>query len=91
MGEKRDQVLFKSRKSHRGQRYIEWRYAVMNQGSYRCCLCGSTAELTADHIKPVVNYPELAFDVKNGRILCEPCRLKDMLASWEEGKFERQR
>lgn len=66
MGEKREQLLSKSRKSQKGLLYKQWRESVLRQGNYRCSLCGSTIELTADHIKPVVNYPELAFVVENG-------------------------
>ncbi len=72
---------------HKGSRYKIWRNAVLKNGNYKCCLCGATDNLTADHIKPVSTYPELVLHVKNGRVLCEPCRVRNMLESHRNGLF----
>ena len=80
-----------SQKFHKGSRYTRWRKAVLKKGGFKCSLCGSTYDLTADHIKPVVTHFELAYDTKNGRILCDPCRVTDMLHSFESGKFQKGR
>lgn len=66
----------------RGARYAAWRDAVFQRDSYTCQECGdrSTAgnriRLNADHIKPFAFFPDLRFDLSNGRTLCEPCHRK---------------
>ena len=75
------------KKNHHGYKYKNWQLAVMEQGGYKCCKCGSCENLTADHIRPRVSNPELIYDVTNGRILCDKCRVKDMLESWENKKL----
>ena len=76
------------RNAHRGWRYKLWQKAVLQLGEYKCHLCSATTNLTVDHIKPIVTHPELAYDVKNGRILCDKCRIDDMLKSWQNHKFK---
>lgn len=55
-------------------RYLQWRKTVMERDDYTCVLCGKRGgDLEADHIKPFAYYPDLRFDITNGRTLCEPC------------------
>lgn len=58
----------------------EWRKAVFERDDYTCQHCGLSKEvsgnLNADHIKPFALYPELRFELSNGRTLCKPCHLK---------------
>jgi len=77
-----------SDKIHRGHKYKRWQNAVLKQGNYRCSQCGNISELTADHILPIVSHPELCYDVDNGRILCNKCRVRDMLGSWQSGRLK---
>jgi hypothetical protein len=64
--------------------YRKWRKAVFQRDNYTCQLCGirnekgvgKTIELNVDHIKSFSNYPNLRFDIDNGRTLCRPCHLK---------------
>ena len=62
-----------------GRKAIAWRTAVLNEYGTTCLLqldgCTQVAT-TADHIKPRVTHPELAYDVSNGRPSCEPCNWK---------------
>lgn len=54
-----------------------WRKAVFDRDDYTCQICsirGGT--LNADHIKPFATYPELRFDINNGRTLCVDCHRK---------------
>lgn len=53
--------------------YLDWKAQVFVRDGRQCVLCGSTQEIEADHIKPFSVYPELRFDVANGRTLCHAC------------------
>lgn len=62
-------------------RYKEWRKAVFERDNYTCqnpeCNArsgdGKKVVLHADHIKPFALYPELRFELSNGRTLCKSC------------------
>lgn len=64
--------------------YLNWRKAVLERDNYTCVFCGDrnykgrgvTVPLQADHIKPFYLFPELRFDVENGRTLCVECHRK---------------
>lgn len=59
----------------------QWRTAVFKRDAYTCIFCGVSnrkglgvsVKLQADHIKPFAHYPELRFEVANGRTLCVSC------------------
>ena len=54
--------------------YKAWRTLVFNRDNYTCQSCQKKGGyLHADHIKPFALFPELRFDVNNGRTLCVPC------------------
>jgi len=54
--------------------YKKWRYAVLKRDRHRCVVCGvNDGKLQADHVKSFSKFPELRFDVSNGRTLCIPC------------------
>ena len=53
--------------------YKEWRYLIFIRDNHCCINCGSKEKLRADHIKPFHLFPELRFDVNNGRVLCFKC------------------
>ena len=55
-----------------------WREAVFKRDNWTCVIGGKEhgSKLNADHIKPFCDYPELRFDVNNGRTLCVECHKK---------------
>lgn len=55
-------------------RYKTWRDQVFARDDFTCQFCRKRGrELEADHIKPFSIYPELRFEVSNGRTLCKEC------------------
>jgi len=53
--------------------YKNWRKAVFERDNYACQHPGCDKRggwMNADHIKPWAYYPELRYDVNNGRTLC---------------------
>lgn len=64
--------------------YKEWRKRVFERDDYICQACGQRGgKLNADHELPFSLYPDLRFEVLNGRTLCETCHRKT--ATWGEG------
>ncbi len=55
--------------------YKQWRTQVFERDNYTCVWCGNkeSGNLNADHIQPFAYYPELRFELSNGRTLCVPC------------------
>jgi hypothetical protein len=52
----------------------DWSRAVLRRDNYTCQFCGQHGgDLHADHIKPYAEYPELRWDLGNGRTLCKRC------------------
>lgn len=53
--------------------YKLWREAVFARDGYKCVFCGAHGYVEADHIKQFAFYPDLRFELSNGRTLCKPC------------------
>lgn len=67
--------------------YKEWRLNIFKRDDHTCVECGSRGvNLHADHIKPFAFYPELRFDITNGRTLCVPCHKKTDSYFWKANK-----
>ncbi len=59
--------------------YKNWRKAIFERDNYTCQICGirpakgNSVVLNADHIKPQSLFPELRYELNNGRTLCKSC------------------
>lgn len=54
-----------------------WRKHVFQRDDYTCQSCAKRGgELHADHVLPFSLYPDLRFEILNGRTLCVPCHRK---------------
>ena len=57
--------------------YIQWRQAIFERDNYTCQFCFKRGGiLHADHIKSFALFPELRFELSNGRTLCVDCHKK---------------
>lgn len=57
--------------------FKHWREDVFKRDDYICQFCHKRGGiLHPDHIKPLSLYPELCFELNNGRTLCAPCHRK---------------
>lgn len=68
------------------QEYKDWRKAVYERDGYACVHCGVAGNgknLQADHIKPYALYPDLVFDIDNGRTLCISCHKATDTYGWK--------
>lgn len=54
--------------------YSEWRKKVFQRDNFTCQDCGDRGvELNADHIQSFTFFPDLRYELSNGRTLCVPC------------------
>lgn len=61
----------------RSTRYREWAKAVKIRDDFTCQHCGVRGgKLHSDHIKGFADYPDLRYELSNGRTLCIPCHEK---------------
>jgi 5-methylcytosine-specific restriction endonuclease McrA len=66
-----------NRKLRNSREYKKWRDAVYERDNYTCQHCDKRGVyLNADHIKPWSKFPELRFEITNGRTLCLDCHYK---------------
>lgn len=65
-------------------KYKNWRKSVFERDNYMCQICKKIGgELNVDHIKPFALYPDLRFDMTNGRTLCIECHKKTDTYLWK--------
>lgn len=65
--------------------YQHWRKAVFERDDHTCQECNEKGgELNADHIKPWAFFPELRYELSNGRTLCVKCHKKIGFNPWRK-------
>jgi len=63
-------------KEYRSAKYTQWREAVLQRDGNRCQSCGSSdSVLQVRRIRSYEKYPELRYELDNGRALCTECRV----------------
>lgn len=73
--------------------YRQWRTIIFERDNYTCIWCNKKGgKLNADHIKSFALYPELRFDIDNGRTLCIDCHKKtDTFGGKSKSKNEKRK
>jgi 5-methylcytosine-specific restriction endonuclease McrA len=69
-------ITSKNEKIRKSKKYKDWRLLVFLRDDFTCTWCGSKKNIEADHIKPFSLFPELRFNINNGRTLCHDCHIK---------------
>lgn len=74
----KDGKLAERRDQRFSMQYKRWRYDVYLRDKFTCQECGDSrgGNLVAHHVKPFADFPDLRFDVSNGRTVCETCHDK---------------
>ena len=57
----------------RSPELYQWRKSVLERDLFTCQDCGETNNIAAHHIKSVIGFPRLIFNVDNGLTLCKDC------------------
>lgn len=76
--EKHESGVLTKHQLDRAERYSkkasDWRKLIFERDDYTCQFCGVRGTyLEADHIKPWAYFPELRYELSNGRTLCKSC------------------
>jgi len=61
----------------------------MERDHFQCTDCGAKGYLQVHHIKEVSNYPELIWELDNGKTVCVSCHEK--IHGRFIGKFKQQK
>ena len=62
-----------SRKVGKDRRWPGLRLQALRRDDWQCVQCGTRVGLEVDHIQPVRDCPERAFDLTNLQALCKRC------------------
>lgn len=61
---------------YRDRRWPALRLAAKRRDGWACVQCGSRHRLEVDHVKPVRDRPDLAFDLTNLQTVCASCHTR---------------
>jgi 5-methylcytosine-specific restriction protein A len=76
MNRKRSEYKRHSAKVTRGPRWKALRMQALDRDDWCCQHCRSLRRLECHHVKPVKDFPELAYTLSNLLILCGSCHAK---------------
>ncbi|WP_376695365.1 HNH endonuclease [Wenzhouxiangella sp. EGI_FJ10305] len=65
-----------SRAVGKDRRWPALRLQALRRDGFQCVQCGIRVGLEVDHIKPVRDAPDRAFDLDNLQVLCGSCHSK---------------
>lgn len=68
--------IMKGRGDYRNKK---WKMAVREKCGNCCTSCKATEKLVVHHIKCWKKFPELRFDINNGKLLCRKCHYQEHL------------
>jgi hypothetical protein len=77
-------ITRKTQQGRGSKKYVAWQQAVLIRDNKTCVWCRATDKLEADHIKRWAYYPELRYELSNGRTLCQTCHNKTRNKSFYE-------
>ncbi len=70
-------VTPKNKRIRMSAKFSQWRKSVFERDNYTCQICKIKGGiLHPDHIKQFAYYPNLRFELSNGRTLCKECHMK---------------
>lgn len=67
-----DYIFRENKPSRKSNKYRNWRKRIIERDG-SCVCCGSDDDLQVHHINGFSEYPDLAYDVDNGVLLCKRC------------------
>jgi 5-methylcytosine-specific restriction protein A len=65
---------------YRTKRWQSVRFLAKRRDGFRCVKCGVSGRIEVDHIQPIKDAPELAYELTNLQSLCVPCHSKKTIA-----------
>ncbi len=77
--------------------YKNWRKSVFERDNYTCQICsirsknGTSVYLESHHVRSFALFPELRFELSNGRTLCKECHKKVGIQLRTAQKFLKER
>jgi hypothetical protein len=73
---KKPKRLILELRDRNNKKNTDWRKEVFKRDNYTCQECGQKGYIEAHHIKRWVDYPNLRYDINNGKTLCKSCHSK---------------
>lgn len=58
------------------RRWSVVRRRVFERDKYRCCRCGRSGRLEADHVEPLKSWAGCLYDMGNIQTLCRSCHIE---------------